>query len=84
MALTEIKNDIHHLIDEFQNEKILLQFYELLKTMKDNNEQDRDFWDQLSEEQKQDLDLAMLESEDEKNWISHEEVMKDAKQWLKK
>ncbi len=84
MALTEVKNDFHNLIDEINNEKILSHFYELLKTLKDNKENQTDFWDLLSDEQKNELDLAIKESEDESNWISHEEVMRESKEWLKK
>jgi hypothetical protein len=43
-----------------------------------------DWWDELSDEQKADIDLSIKECEDEINLIPHEQVKKEARKWLKK
>ena len=83
MPKSEVKNNFHSLIDEFKNEKLLEQMYEFMTLLKDK-ETDEDWWDLLTDEQKAELDLAIKESEDESNWISHEQVMRESKEWLKK
>ena len=79
--LQEIRHDFHHLIDQFDNEKLLSQIYLLLKDYKEENK-DEDFWDSLTEDQKHDLELAWVESENEVNLIKHSVVMREAKTWL--
>lgn len=76
-----IKNDFHQLIDQIEDEKILQEVYEILKNYQ--KKQGEDFWDSMTEEQRQELNKALLESEKEENLISHEEVMKQANKWKK-
>lgn len=83
MPLSEIKSSFHTLIDEFKNEKILEQIYDFMTLIKEK-ETDADWWDLLTDEQRAELDLALKESEDEKNLISHEQVTRESKEWLKK
>ena len=83
MKTIELRLNFHHLIDEIENEKILTQFYDLLKTFKRKNDK-KDFWDLFSKKQKLELELAWEESEKEENLVSHDEIMKEAKKWLKK
>lgn len=83
MQKSEIKTSFHNLIDEFKNEKLLESIYEFMVNLKEK-ENDEDWWDLLTDEQKTELDIAIKESEDESNWVSHEEVMSSAKEWLKK
>ncbi len=83
MKTKELRLNFHHLIDEIENEKILTQFYDLLKTFKRKNDK-KDFWDLFSKKQKLELELAWEESEKEENLVSHDEIMKEAKKWLKK
>ena len=49
-----------------------------------NHLKDSDYWDELSETEKSELEKAIEESEDENNHVSHEEVMKKYKKWLGK
>ncbi len=83
MTIQEIKTSFHHLIDEIENEELLKRVYNLLKDYPKEKETE-DFWDTLTNKQKEDIDAALKESEDEDNYISHDEVKKEAKKWLNK
>ena len=82
MSIIELKEYFHSLIDEIDDKEFLEEFYRVFKVRKDNK--NVDFWDELSEDEQKELDDAFLESEDDKNLIEHDEVMKDPKKWLEK
>jgi len=82
MSIKELKQHCHNFIDEIDDITFLEEFYGIFKFHAENK--NIDFWDELTEAQQKELDEAFLESEDEKNWISHDEVMKEAEKWLKK
>lgn len=85
MTQLEIKTNFHKLIDEIDDQKELAKLYEYFIALKQNFEKSgSDWWDELSEEQKEMLDLSIKESEDESNLILHEQVMKESLKWLKK
>lgn len=83
MTIKEIKTNFHQLIDEIENERILIQFYEVLNGFS-KKRKDVDFWDTLTLKQKREIELAWEESENEENLVSHKEVMKEAGKWIKK
>ena len=83
MTSVALKSDFHTLIDEIENENILRQVYDILKSFKKKRES-TDFWDLFTPKQKRELELAWEESEKEENLVSHDEVKKEAKKWLKK
>jgi hypothetical protein len=75
---SEIKNELHKLIDDCDNELLLSEAKSLLES---NDIQD--WWDELTEEDKN----LVLESEAEYekgNFISHQELMQQSKTWKKK
>ncbi|MEO8512206.1 MAG: hypothetical protein ABI543_01470 [Ignavibacteria bacterium] len=82
MSTTEIKKVCHLLLDQIEDKKILEEFLEILKDKRDHSSSD--FWNDLTDEQKKDLEEAWIESEDENNLISNEEVMKISGEWIKK
>ena len=85
MTQLEIKTNFHKLIDEIDDQNELAKLYEYFIALKRNFEKSgSDWWDELSEEQKEMLDLSIKESEDESNLIPHEQVMKESLKWLKK
>ncbi|MBN8583659.1 MAG: hypothetical protein J0M37_01085 [Ignavibacteria bacterium] len=85
MTQLELKSNFHKLIDEIEDQKELAKLYEYFIVMKQNIEKSGgDWWDELTAEEKADLDLSIKESEDESNLIPHEQVMEEAKKWLKK
>lgn len=73
---TQIKNELHDMIDKCNNEKILVEAKQLLQSNK------IDWWEELSDEDK---DL-LLQSETDFNtgkFTSHENVMQELKEWIK-
>lgn len=82
-SIEEVRSGLHDLINGIQDQKVLEGVYQVLEHL---NKKDAglDFWDSLSDKQKQDLEQALEEVENEVNLISHQEVMQEAKGWLKK
>lgn len=76
MKNTEVRQCFHELIDNFKNEKLLRQIYDFMTVLKEKQaSSEEDWWNLLTEQQKTELDLAIRESEFEKNWVSHVQVM---------
>jgi hypothetical protein len=75
-----IKEDFHHLIDTIEDEQVLNGFYQLIRL---NTGEYGQLWNNLKEEQKNELHIAYDESFDPRNLISHEEVKKQHERWLK-
>jgi hypothetical protein len=76
---SEIKNELHKLIDNCDNELLLIETKKLLE----EGSEIKDWWDELTEEDK---NLVMeSEAEYEKgNFISHKELMQQFEAWKKK
>ena len=75
----DIKNVLHKLIDDCDNEMLLSE----AKTLLESNKQIKDWWDELTDEDK---NLVMeSEAEYEKgNFISHKELMQQFEIWKRK
>ncbi|MBE2226919.1 MAG: hypothetical protein IAE93_06245 [Ignavibacteria bacterium] len=85
MTQLEIKTNFHKLIDEIEDQNELTKLYEYCIALKQNFEKSgSDLWDELSEEQKRNFDIAIEQCNDPSKQISHEEVMRESKKWLKK
>jgi hypothetical protein len=80
MDKIELKKSFHTLIDEIENESILANFYELMKNA--NSTQNGTLWNRLSSEEQEELMLALKESENPDNLISHSEMKKKHQKWL--
>ncbi len=74
------KEAFHQLIDKINDENILKGYLELIQRL--NRHQEYTLWNELSEEQQEELLLAYDESFDKKNLITHEEVRKQYEKWL--
>jgi hypothetical protein len=76
---TDIKSELHKLIDNCNNELLLQETKVLLQSATEV----KDWWDELTEEDK---NLVMeSEAEYEKgNFVSHSELMQQFEQWKKK
>ncbi len=75
---SEIKNELHKLIDNCDNELLLSEARSLLES-----KEIKDWWDELTDEDKN----LVLESEAEYekgNFISHEKLMQQFETWKKK
>lgn len=81
----ELKKNIHSLIDEIDDPKLLNYLYEFVTLLKLNDKDSKDdWWDKLTDKQKADIDLAIEESNDTSKLIPHEQVMKESRDWVKK
>lgn len=80
MKQSEIKSNFHQLIDEIDNERLLMKFYDLLIKLKVQKE--GELWNQLSEEQKNEVLLAESDSHYQKNLIDHETQKAKHQKWL--
>ncbi len=49
-----------------------------------NQVQESDYWEEMSDLEKGELEEALLESEDDANHVDHELVMERYKKWLEK
>ena len=75
---TQIKNELHQLIDNCNDEVLLTEAKELLQSALEN-----DWWDELSEEEKK----LILKSETEfkeGKFTKHAMVMQELHEWIKK
>lgn len=78
MSTIELKNKLHSLIDSIGDSEKLKAILTLLKG---NSESTIDWWDELTNEQKENVDIGLAEL-DNGEGIPHEEVMKSVNQFL--
>lgn len=83
MSINEIKSNFHSLIDEIENEKVLSQVYDILRSFIIQRK-GADFWDLFTDEQKKELELAWEESEHDANLTDNNTVISQAREWIKK
>lgn len=80
MNTIELKKKFHHLIDSIDNENLLINFYDLIKRRYSTKE--GQLWNRLTKQEQEELLLAVEESENPENLISHEEMNEKHKKWL--
>ncbi|MBW8050686.1 MAG: hypothetical protein FVQ77_10190 [Cytophagales bacterium] len=81
MSITEIKKNIHQIIDEFDNQEILEDFHLALRNLLRDYKKNEDFWDELSASQQKEIDNALKEV-DEGRTTKHESVISESRKWL--
>ncbi|MCA1760657.1 MAG: hypothetical protein LC658_12890, partial [Bacteroidales bacterium] len=69
MNTIELKNNLHQLIDSINNDHLLSRFYSLMVTIK--NQPEGKLWNRLSQEDKDELLLSDMESNDPENLIPY-------------
>lgn len=77
VALKELKKEVKKYIDEADEDTVKAMHTLLLKPKED------DWWDNLSDEQREGIDLGLKQMEEGKT-IPHKEVMKQYSKWLSK
>ena len=82
MDIGHVRSNFHQLIDQIEDETILSELYQMLLNYQQKKESG-DFWDSMTDEQKQELEEALAESESDENLISHQDVMNRASKWRK-
>ncbi len=80
MNTVELKKDLHNLIDSIDNVNLLSNFYDLIKKRLSSKE--GQLWNRLTKKEQEELLLALEESENPKNLISHEEMKNKHEKWL--
>jgi len=80
MTAAELKKNFHDLIDNIHNEKILINFYEIMKERIQLTE--GLLWKMLSKSELEELTSAIEESYNSQNLISNKEMINKHKQWL--
>ncbi len=80
MTLTELKSNLHNLIDQVESKNLLEEYYAELKRIVSSSK--HKIWDTLSEEEKKEILMSYEESEDEKNLVDSNMVMEKYKKWL--
>lgn len=80
MTVVEIKSNLHKLIDKIQDEQLLSTVHDFLKS-REAIEPGK-LWETLTQEEKEELLVSLEESEEDKNLLPHEQVMKNYEKWL--
>lgn len=80
MNTIELKQSFHHLIDSIDNKDLLINFYDLIK--KRTTAKEGKLWNNLTEQEQQELILSLDESKNPENLIDHEEMKIKHKKWL--
>jgi predicted AAA+ superfamily ATPase len=81
MSTIELKAELVDLIQKINNKRLLNAVYVLLN-QKGKTDQKADFWDELPDEVKTDIEEALKEAEEGKVF-SHKEVMDEIKEKYK-
>jgi len=76
------RDQFHALIDKIEDEKALTGYFNLIQML--NNNVEGKLWNNLSNDEKQELLLSYEESFDANNLISHESVKQRYNKWLNK
>ena len=84
MSKLELKRGILEMIATINDQESLQELAKIIKDFIGNRTKDSDYWEELSEYEKTELETAITESEDESNLVEHEEVMKKYKKWRDK
>lgn len=79
MSTAELKSSLYKLIDSINDSKTLQSIYTLISN---KGVSEVDFWDELSDEQKAEIEEAIAQA-DRGELIPHEEVMAEIKERYK-
>ncbi len=74
MGTTEMKSDLHKILDRIENEQLLRTVYDFLK--QSESAEEGQIWKTFTEEQKREVYLSYEESQDDKNLIDWEDIKK--------
>ncbi len=80
MNSLELKKNFHDLIDSIDNANLLESFYDLLKNRTSTKE--GKLWNRLTQQEQEELLLALEESDNHKNLISQDEIKNKHQKWL--
>ncbi len=78
MSITEIREKLHQIIDSSDE-----QLLERLLLVVEDEENEKDFWDELTPEQQARINKSWEQSNDPTKCIPHAEAMKRFDEWKK-
>ena len=84
MNTLELKGSIIDIIARVNDLTLLDELNRLVHEFIKQKQKDTDWWDELTPEQQEELQLAIDESYDENNWVSNEDAQAMIQQWLNK
>lgn len=79
MSIKEMKEQLHQIIENSDDEQLL----EWLLLATETEEPNKDFWDELTPEQQQCVNIALEQSKDPSQCVPHDEAMKRFDEWKK-
>ncbi len=82
MSTLELKGSIYDSIAKINDSSLLLQLYEIISEISSANINKTDFWDELTDTQKTEIEAAIEASHNEKNLVPHSVVMEKYKKWI--
>ncbi|MEQ8714826.1 MAG: hypothetical protein RIC80_17535 [Cyclobacteriaceae bacterium] len=77
MGKTDLKSNLHQLIDSIQNQELLQSIYDILDARKEKAS--GGIWSNLTDDQRNEVLEAFEESEKEENLVPHAQVVKELK-----
>lgn len=80
MNTIELRKNFHNLIDSIDNENLLMNFYDIIKSR--TRIQDGELWSRLNEKEQEELLNAFEESENPDNLIDNEKMKLKHRKWL--
>ncbi len=84
MSALETKSHIVDLIESIDDDIVLTELKNLVNDFVGHWIKDTDYWDELGTQEKSQLIIAIEESKDESNHVTHIDVMKKYAKWLGK
>lgn len=78
MNVTELKSDLHEMIENISDTNVLIAVKTLLSGKADSK---TDWWDVISEEERAEIEQG-LDEDNRGEVLSHEKVMEKYKKWL--
>ncbi len=82
MGTTDLKKEFHDLIDNIDNERILMSFYDIIKSKVSTR--DGQLWGRLNKQEQDELMMAFEESENPNHLIDHDIMREKHSKWLSK
>jgi len=82
MSTLELKGGMYELISKINDEEVLIKLYEMIGEVVAQNLEETDFWDELTQEQQKELELAIQESHNQENLTTHHIVVEKYSKWL--
>lgn len=79
MDTSTLKTDLHKVIDELDDQRLLEKFYQEVVTLISSS---KEIWNQLSKQQQQEVLKSYEESKNKENLVTHDAVMEKYKDLL--